>query len=83
MSPPRAAAFPAPLLARARDRFDLTEPADQDRLYELAEALLAAPDISREMLRASASDAGVPLELKLAAKLVESRRILADLDTPL
>lgn len=83
MSPFRAAAFPAPLLARARDRFDLTEPADQDRLYELAEALLAAPDISREMLRASASDAGVPLELKLAAKLVESRRILADLDTPL
>ena len=83
MSPPRAAAFPAPLLARARDRFDLTEPADQDRLYELAEALLAAPEISREMLRASASDAGVPLELKLAAKLVESRRILSDVDTPL
>ncbi len=83
MSPPRAAAFPAPLLARARDRFDLTDPSDQDRLYELADALLAASDISREMLRASAGDAGVPLELKLAAKLVESRRILADFDAPL
>jgi hypothetical protein len=83
MNPPRAAAFPAPLLARARDRFDLTEPADQDRLYELAEALLEAPDVSRERLRASASDADVPLELKLAAKLVESRRILSEFDTPL
>lgn len=83
MSPPGAAALPAPLLARARDHFDLTEPADQDRLYELAEALLGMQDVSRETLRACAGDAGVPLELKLAAKLVESRRILVGLDVPL
>ena len=36
--------------------------------------------MSRDALRASAGDPDVPLELKLAAKLVESRRILASLD---
>ena len=77
-----SAPIPASLLDRARDRFDLTEPADQERLYALAERLLEEPETPRETLRAWARDPSVPLELKLAAKLVESRRVLLEFDAP-
>jgi hypothetical protein len=78
-----ASALPPELITRARDHFDLTEPADQERLYDLAETLLAIPNVSRDALRASARDARVPLELKLAAKLVEARRVLAEVAAPM
>lgn len=81
MSSARTSSLPSALLARARNHFDLTEAADQERLTELAESLLATDGVPREALRASAGDPSVPLELKLAAKLVESRRILLELDT--
>lgn len=74
--------LPPTLRERARDHFDLTEPADQERLLALAEALGEAGP-SREDLRAAARDPAVPLELKLAAKLVESRRSLLRCARPL
>jgi len=82
MSHPIPVALPAALVGRARDSFDLTEPADQSRLIELAEELLGEAELSEQDLRASARNPGVPLELKLAAKLAESRRLLAGLDAP-
>jgi hypothetical protein len=72
--------LPARLIEEARDHFDLTAPADQDHLYELAEVLRELTEVSNEALDASAADDRVPLELKLAAKLVRSRRILAELN---
>jgi hypothetical protein len=72
--------IPAELLARARDRFDLTDPGDQARVYALADSLGERDGLSIEDLRAFAGDAGVPLELRLAAKLAESRAYLSSCD---
>ncbi len=58
----------------ATDHFDLTEPAHQDSLLALTDALLGEPGLTVEDVRAAATDA--PLEYRLAAKLVASRRAL-------
>ncbi len=62
------------LAAGATDEFDLTDPDHQDRLEQLADTLLAEPGAEPAALRAAALDA--PLEFRMAAKLVESRRAL-------
>jgi hypothetical protein len=67
----------AELLARARDRLDLTDPDDRARLYTLAESLGERSGLSSEDLRVLAGDATLPLDLKLAAKLAESRAYLS------
>lgn len=70
------------LLEQAKTRFDLTEPADQASLYALSESLMGiqVPKFTRDTL---VRDADTPLELKLAAKLVDSRRSIEDVHRPL
>jgi hypothetical protein len=69
------------LRQNARTRFDLTEPAHQSGLYTLAEALLARPEIDAASLRATAGG-DAPLEFRLAAKLVASRRFVQTIARP-
>jgi hypothetical protein len=75
--------IPNNLISNARTQFDLTEAADQESLYALAEALLALPDVSPEELKATARSEDTPLEFKIAAKLADSRRFLQANDQPL
>lgn len=69
-------AIPPALVSRAKATFDLTEPDDQNSLYQLTETLLDMPDLSLDTLRRVAREATTPLEFKMAAKLVESKRFL-------
>ena len=70
-------------LARAaKDRFDLTEPADQESLYRLTDKLLMLPEVSPAELDEIAFRPDTPLEFKLAAKLVKSRRYLETVTEP-
>ena len=62
------------LLAKAKSEFSLTEPADQESLYALTSALLELPEQMLDTLQETARNSDVPLEFKLAAKLVDSRR---------
>jgi len=68
--------IPQTLLAQAKTRFDLTEPADQASLYRLAEALLALSPATLAGLDDAARRPETPLEFKIASKLVKSRRFL-------
>ncbi|MEM7246711.1 MAG: glycosyltransferase [Acidobacteriota bacterium] len=74
--------IPAPLVTDAKTKFSLTDPADRASLVKLAEELLALRGLSIEDLRTEVRGAEAPLELKLAAKLVESRRNLLAVDEP-
>ncbi len=75
--------IPNELITNAKPKFDLTEPADQASLYALADALLAMPDLSLAELKQAANAPDTPLEFKIAAKLVDSRRFLQRVDRPL
>jgi glycosyltransferase involved in cell wall biosynthesis len=75
--------IPANLIQNAKPHFDLTEPADQESLYALTEALLALPDLSPAELQDAARAGDAPIEFKIAAKLVDSRRYLTTIDRPL
>lgn len=70
------------LLETAKPKFDLTDPADQASLYTLTEGLMGieVPKFTREILL---RDDDTPLEFKLGAKLVESRRAILDVHRPL
>ena len=62
------------LLAKAKTEFSLTEPADQESLYSLTSALLDLHEQTLDTLKEIAGKSDTPLEFKLAAKLVDSRR---------
>lgn len=62
------------LIVKAKTDFSLTEPADQESLYALTSALLEQHDLTTGVLQKAAREADTPLEFKLAAKLVDSRR---------
>ena len=68
------------LLTSAKTKFDLTEPADQESLYALTNQLLEG---SVDAVLDAAKDENVPLEFKLAAKLVDSRSYLLGVKRPL
>ena len=70
--------LPDAVLAGAKDRFDLTAPEDQAHLYALAETLEQYP--FADVTAAARGDS--PLALKLAHKLVDSRRVLRAVDRP-
>ena len=60
------------LLKKAKKKFDLTEPADQESLYALTSALLKLQELAPESLQETARQSNTPIEFKLAAKLVDS-----------
>ena len=62
------------LISIAKKRFSLTEPADQESLYALTSALLELDELPTEAIKQAARKVDTPLEFKLAAKLVDSRR---------
>ena len=64
------------LVESSGTKFDLTEPADQESLYALTNTLLEISDLSLEELRNTARDVDTPLEFKIAAKIVESKKCL-------
>ncbi len=68
--------IPKNLIENAKTRFDLTEPTDQESLYRLSNQLLGLTDISLDQLREIARSDETPLEFKIAAKLVESKKFL-------
>ena len=70
------------LVSSAKPKFDLTEAVDQASLYELAEALLALPDLDLAALKETAVQPETPLEFKIAAKLVESRQFMQSITEP-
>ncbi len=59
----------------AKTKFDLTESADQQSLYALADRLVDLRVPTDEIADAARRD-DAPLEFKIAAKLVDSRRFL-------
>jgi len=71
------------LLAKAKEKFDLTEPGDQESLYALTAALLEMHELTFEALQNAARQSDTPLEFKLAAKLVHSRRYALSIKKPL
>lgn len=71
------------IIASAKTKFDLTEPADQESLYTLTDVLMKAPDISLTVVQEAARRDDAPLEFRLAAKLVDSRRYLQTVARPL
>jgi hypothetical protein len=70
------------LVAKAKETFNLTEPADQASLLALADALLADQQISLAQVKARARQETAPLECKIAAKLMASRSFLLSSDRP-
>ena len=75
--------IPQQLIDNAKTRFDLTEATHQKSLYALTEVLLALPDLTLDELNEVAMAETTPLEFKLAAKLVESRRFLLANEKPI
>jgi len=71
------------LLANAKKKFDLTEPADQESLYALTAALLELHELTFDELQYASLQLDTPLEFKLAAKLVNSRRYALSIKQPL
>ena len=71
------------LLANAKEMFDLTEPGDQESLYALTAALLEMHELTFDALQDAARQQDTPLEFKLAAKLVHSRRYALSIKQPL
>jgi hypothetical protein len=70
------------LMAGAKNEFDLTEPADQERLYALASALLELDGLTPEALQEAARQSNAPIEFKLAAKMVDSRQYALSVEHP-
>ncbi len=70
------------LVESGKEAFDLTEVADRESLAALTERLLGLPDLSMEALKAAALAEDAPLEFKIAAKLVDSRRFLLANERP-
>ena len=68
--------IPKMLIENGKTKFDLTEVADQESLYALTNRLMEIPNLSFEELRNTAGDVGTPLEFKIAAKIVESKKFL-------
>lgn len=68
------------LIDKAEEHFDLTESSHQAALYELVDAITAL-DCPLDELNAEARQA--PLQFKLAAKLIESRHYLEQLEQDL
>ena len=62
------------LISKAKTKFSLTEPSDQESLYALTSALLELNELTTDALQQAARKVDTPLEFKLAAKLVDSRR---------
>ena len=75
--------IPQDLIISAKHQFDLTQPADQATLYALAENLLALPDLDMSELKRVALESTTPLEFKIAAKLVDSRRFMQTITQPI
>jgi Glycosyl transferase family 2 len=71
------------LLANAKKKFDLTEPAHQESLYALTTALLDLHELTSDALEDTARQVDTPLEFKLAAKLVNSRQYALSIKRPL
>lgn len=70
------------LLANARTTFSLNDPAHQQSLYALTAALLEMPDLTPDELQAAVQGPDVPLEMKLAVKLLLSRRYALGVERP-
>jgi len=62
------------LISKAKTNFSLTEPADQESLYALTSALCELDNLTTDTLLKAAGKVDTPLEFKLAAKLMDSRR---------
>ncbi|MCK5829271.1 MAG: glycosyltransferase [Methylococcales bacterium] len=71
------------LIEKGKKQFDLTEVADRDSLSELTNQLLNLPNLSLEELKQAAMEEDTPLEFKIAAKLVDSRRFMLSNKKPL
>lgn len=69
-------------LSQAKPTFDLTETADQESLYALADELLAN-GFSVDEIKQAAAAPNAPLAFKMAAKLIDSRRYLQQVERPL
>jgi len=74
--------FPPHPLAAAKQQLDFAAPDDQASVVALAEALLANEDATDESLAAAAREPDAPLEFRIAAKLVDSRRYLLGVKRP-
>lgn len=74
--------IPKALLEQAKTHFDLTDASHQSGLYQITESLLALPGLTESELTAVAIQPETPLEFKLAAKLVESRRFMTENSKP-
>ncbi len=70
------------LIQGAKTHFDLTDTAVHHSLYTLTESLLALPDLELDELQETALAPNTPLEFKIAAKLVESRRFMLSNQRP-
>lgn len=73
----------ADLIAAAKTCFDLTEKADRESLQVLADAWLAAPSEDQANLSQAAAATDAALELRLAARLVDSRQWMLSNRRPL
>jgi hypothetical protein len=71
------------LINNAKTRFDLTDPEDQESLYALTGSLLDLPGQSVDGLNGMIRGRGTPIEFRIAAKLVDSRRYMNRIDKPL
>ncbi len=71
------------LITKAKKEFSLTEPSDQESLGELTAVLLERPEWTMDTLQKAAREVDAPLEFKLAAKLVKSRRYMLSVQQPL
>ena len=70
------------LVKQAKTQFDLTDVEDQLSLLDLANKLIDWPNLSLTALKNTAHQANTPLEFKIAAKLVESKLIIQQLQQP-
>lgn len=75
--------IPTNLVQKARTEFDLTEPTHQKSLYSLTDKLLTLPDVALVDLKNACRGTDIPIEFRIAAKLVESRCYLDTIARPL
>lgn len=73
----------AEISKKARTHFDLTDPDDRESLHALATELLDVPVDGEDAIAEAARAPDAPLEFRLAAKLVDSRRWLESNTQPL
>ena len=64
------------LLANAKEKFDLTEPGDQESLYTLTEALLEMHELTIDALQDSARQLDTPLNPSQRCRLLLSTLLL-------